>query len=301
MRQIGTVASEVLAVRFVDYMTTKEISAICEEDEGQWAIWVRDENDLDVAREELGRFEADPEDPIYHHVEQTAAEIRSAKSQRQREVKKNLIEMRNKWNAPLSRRAPLVFSMIVLCVVLAVLGGFDPRSTVHRILMFADPFSPAAGQNGLANILQGQVWRLLTPVFLHGDLMHIIFNMLWLQSLGSQIESKLGTPRFAAIVIFTGIFSNVAQFAVSGPRFLGMSGVVFGLFGFIWMRMVHDPSSAYQLGRGTIVLMIGVLILGFSGILDSVVSIANWAHLGGLVAGMIVGYLPEMFSSRRRT
>ena len=304
MRQIGTLASEVLAERFIDYLVTREISATSEEDGDCWIIWVRDENHLDIARGELQKFEADPHAEAYQ-VQQQAAELRAAELKRRRAAKKNLVEMKGSWNAPITKRAPLVTAIIVACVALAVFGGGwndNQNTAIGRALMFADPGNPAVvGGDGLANIRAGQVWRLLTPIFLHGGLIHLIFNMFWIYHLGGQLESKLGAARFLAIVVVTGVASNLLQYSLANYNFVGISGVVFGLFGYIWMRIVHDPTSGYRLSQQTIVIILIFFGIGFTGLLDiGGHGIANWAHAGGLGAGIILGLLPEWLSSKRR-
>ena len=299
MRQIGTVENETLAERFVDYLTTEDISAMCEADHEGWLIWVRDENQIETAREELNRFVADPDAEKYREVQQQAAELRSADRQTWREAKKHFVQMSGSWNASLSKKAPLVMAMIIACVGLFVLGG---GSSIERMLLFADPMNRAVSEgDGLFNIRSGQVWRLLTPIFLHGGLLHLIFNMFWLYYLGTQVESKLGKWKFAGLVLATGVASNVLQFAISGPAFLGMSGVVFGIFGYIWMRTTHDPASGYQLSRTTVIFVMVFFAIGFVGFRIGGSDIANWAHAGGLGSGVILGLLPEWLSQKRRS
>ena len=155
---------------------------------------------------------------------------------------------------------------------------------------------------------KGQVWRVVTPIFIHLGLMHLVFNMIWLYQLGGVLESRYKSVGFGALVLFTGVAGVLAQccmpyempFAPLNGGVLGggMSGVVFGLLGFAWVKTRLDPASELVLRGNIFAFMMIWLVLGFSGILDSLVggSIANWAHGGGLVAGMLVGYL----SIRRR-
>jgi len=155
---------------------------------------------------------------------------------------------------------------------------------------------------------KGQVWRVVTPIFIHLGLMHLVFNMIWLYQLGGVLESRYKSIGFGALVLFTGVAGVLAQccmpyempFAPLNGGVLGggMSGVVFGLLGFTWVKTRLDPASGLGLRGNIFGFMMIWLVLGFSGILDSLVggSIANWAHGGGLVAGMLVAYL----SIRRR-
>ena len=85
---------------------------------------------------------------------------------------------------------------------------------------------------GLPEVRHGEIWRLFTPILMHGDFLHIFFNMLWLRDLGSMIEGRQGTWLFALQVLVFALISNMVQYILSGPSFLGMSGVVYGLFGY---------------------------------------------------------------------
>src|SRR6266853_1206833 len=134
---------------------------------------------------------------------------------------------------------------------------------------------------------QGQVWRLLTPIFIHFGVAHLVFNMLWLKDLGTMIEKLVSTRLLLALVLVIGVLSNVAQFAVSGPFFGGMSGVVYGLLGYVWMKSRFDPASGLFLQKQTVVMMIVWFFLCLSGVIGNV---ANAAHGAGLVTGMCWGF-----------
>ena len=143
---------------------------------------------------------------------------------------------------------------------------------------------------------QGQIWRLITPIFLHQGWIHLLFNMSWMYYLGAQIEMRRGTVRFGGLVLLFALASNVLQAVTVGPSFLGMSGVVYGLFGYIWVKILAGLSNEYFLSDFTVFIMLFFLVLGFVGALDSMVGggVANGAHLGGLLAGMAMGYVPAL-------
>ena len=125
--------------------------------------------------------------------------------------------------------------------------------------------------------------------------------MLWLLSLGSQLELRYGPRRLAVLVVLIAAVSNFCQYCFStvelrglvpvvtqsSPYFGGMSGVVFGLFGFVWMKAVYEPGSGLYVSPANIFLMIVWLILCMTG---KVGPIANTAHLVGLAVGMLAGY-----------
>ncbi len=149
-------------------------------------------------------------------------------------------------------------------------------------------------------IREGQVWRLFTPALLHENIFHLFFNMLWVIVLGKQIEQRLLSKRYIGFILLVGIFSNTAQYLMTGPNFLGYSGVVCGMLGFIWARQHVAPWEGYQLERTTIIFML-FYILGMAllqGISFAVEksfqvsiapNIANMAHLAGGLLGYLLG------------
>jgi membrane associated rhomboid family serine protease len=95
----------------------------------------------------------------------------------------------------------------------------------------------------LPEVRHGEIWRLLTPIFIHFNLMHIVFNMLMLRDMGSLVESRQGPKVLILLVVTIGIGSNLGQYFYNGPEFGGMSGVLYGLLGYIWLRGQCDPAS----------------------------------------------------------
>ena len=149
----------------------------------------------------------------------------------------------------------------------------------------------------LAEVRHGQVWRLLTPIFIHMNVLHILFNMLWLRDLGSMIEGRQGSLRLLLLVVVIAAVSNVGQFYGGGPHFGGMSGVVYGLLGYVWMRGKYDAGSGLFLHPTTVTMM---LIWFFLCLLRFIPNVANWAHGLGLVLGIAWGYLSALHAPRSR-
>ncbi|HXF28858.1 MAG TPA: rhomboid family intramembrane serine protease, partial [Chlamydiales bacterium] len=151
-------------------------------------------------------------------------------------------------------------------------------------------------------ISEGQIWRFVTPIFLHGDLLHLFFNMVWLLVIGTQMEMRLSTSRYLFFIIISAIISNTAQYLVSGCAFIGFSGVICAIAFFIRQRQLRTPWEGYQLSRPTfqfILFFIGILtVLSFiSFVLEATtlrvfpIAIANTAHLTGAIVGSLLGRL----------
>lgn len=150
---------------------------------------------------------------------------------------------------------------------------------------------------------QGEYWRLITPCFLHSDILHILFNMIWLIVLGKQLEKRLGIARYLLFIILTGIFSNTAQYLMGGSNFIGFSGVICGMLTFIWARQKISAWEGYQLEKSTMLFMVFFILSMFSLQLISFYleahqqspispGIANTAHLSGAALGYLLGQLP---------
>lgn len=149
-------------------------------------------------------------------------------------------------------------------------------------------------------IREGEVWRLFTPALMHYDWLHIIFNMLWVIVLGKQLEQRLGGWRYALFILITGIFSNTAQYLMSGGEFLGFSGIICAMLSFVWMRQRLAAWEGYRLEGSTMAFMMFFLFtiltiqaISFVMEINSQVpispGIANTAHMAGLASGAILG------------
>ncbi len=155
----------------------------------------------------------------------------------------------------------------------------------------------------LPEIQQGEWWRLVTPMFLHFSIFHIVFNMLWTWELGRMIEWQQGAWLLAILVSAISVISNLAQYLVSGPLFGGMSGVIYGLFGYAWVQSLTNPRFRVRINPVIIKLMLGWFVLCWSGLLEIFfgLNVANTAHSAGLASGLGIALLVSgMVRSRGR-
>ena len=180
--------------------------------------------------------------------------------------------------AKADRLPPVTMTVLVISVGLFVVQRFIPglNNTVGLYLAQINEF-----------VAQGEVWRLLTAAFLHGGLMHMAFNMYALYLFGPRLEREVGSVPFAALYVAAALAGGAA-FYLSEPRGLavGASGAIFGLFG-AWLaasyRGRHTAVGSASLRQLLVLLGINLAIGFLPG-----ARIAWQAHLGGLVAGMVI-------------
>jgi len=177
-----------------------------------------------------------------------------------------------------ARQYPAVTSLVVL----SALGG----------MLVSVDYSAATQNLSFSGITDNQYWRLITPIFLHFGMLHFVFNSLWLSILGSRIEQSMGSLHLIVVVLVSGLVSNIAQYSWSGTvNFGGMSGVVYALLGYIWIKNTLVPQRLLSLPKGIVGFMVGWLFLCMTPVVTFFigVGIANAAHLGGLFVGLLLG------------
>jgi rhomboid protease GluP len=137
-------------------------------------------------------------------------------------------------------------------------------------------------------IVAGQLWRLFTPILLHGSILHIAFNMYALYALGPQLERFYGHGRYLLLYVLGGFAGNVASFIFSPYPSLGSSTAIFGLLGAEGVFLYHNRSlfgrSAQRALTNIVVIAVANLIIGLSPGID------NWGHVGGLAAGTLFAW-----------
>jgi rhomboid protease GluP len=144
------------------------------------------------------------------------------------------------------------------------------------------------GAKDNAAILNGQLWRFVTPLFLHGGLLHIGFNSYFLYLVGRRLEARFGTARFLALYILSGVGGVLASFAFSQYNSIGASSALFGLIG-AWIPMLARNREVLADTRRQIWRIIEVI--GINLVISFTPGIDIWAHVGGLLAGLALGWL----------
>ncbi|MBT3194841.1 MAG: rhomboid family intramembrane serine protease [Verrucomicrobia bacterium] len=297
MRKIGHIDETHAATLFSDYLYAQGVGNEIEGDEGSgWDVWVHNEEQLEAATREFEVYLKDPGAPRYAAAEKVAEELHRKEKKSASAFQKKVFDRDRMMKHSLVRMAPVTVVLIAISVAVTLMGGLGSGSeltqwlsiTAYETVEGAYHFDPQ-----LPELRQGQVWRLVTPIFIHATLLaqfgilHILFNMLWLKDLGAMLERSQGKRGIITKVLVLAILSNLGQFQFAGPAFGGMSGVVYGLLGYCWMRGRFDVTSGLFVHSQTVIFMTAWFFLCLFGAMGP---IANGAHGVGLVAGLVWGY-----------
>lgn len=298
MRTAGQLRDKAQARRFADYLLTRGVSVRLTACPEGFDLWVYDEDHLPVVREELARFLADPADARYDVTREADALRITPPPPPPRALE---IGADSPPSIPLAN-TPLALALIVFCAVVAAYTGLEqPITPAINDLTIASMHHAPDGHyrwDGLAEIFeQGQVWRLITPTFLHFGALHLVGNCTWIWDLGRQIEARRGTLTLALMVLVFGVAGNYAQYGVGGPDFGGISGVVFGLFGYTVVMSRFARTSGLVVSPPLLAFMGGWLMLCSTGLLGPR---SDAAHLVGIVLGLATGGMSVWWHESRR-
>lgn len=283
MRLLEKFKQERLARTFSDYLTQLDIAnQVALDSDGTCEVWIIDEDDVKYAEQLLAKFREAPDDTEYKDV---ARKAKQKRKQARKEEKEEVpyIDVRTKVfnKTGIAPRGNVTIFLMIVSVVVALLSQLG-NNFDFLLNFFITKFTV-----GLSEIGDGQFWRLITPIFIHFGIMHLVFNMLWLYDLGNMIEDRKGSWFFGTFITIVAVLSNLAQFLWSGPVFGGMSGVVYGLLGYVWMKTKYDPNSGLFLHKTTVTMMLIWFFLCLTGLMGN---IANAAHAAGLAVGVAWGF-----------
>jgi rhomboid protease GluP len=194
------------------------------------------------------------------------------------------------WPSPPYVAVPLLIDLNVLVWLLMVGAGVSPTAPAGRELA-------AWGSNVSSLTLHGQPWRLLTSLFVHGGVTHLLLNMISLWLLGLMLEQRVGGWRVLAVYLASGLSASLATvwYHTGGINSTGASGAIFGLYGFMLVlllskKMVLDKFDRRAMLGLVVYLILSNLISGINGNID------NIAHLGGLLMGALVAGPAAVFT-----
>jgi len=251
-----------LAQAFVDYMATRGVTLRIEHGEA-YTILLDDESQAAVVENELQQFVRDPLHPRYQDASWQSGNTASGLQYQRSSLLANIRE----------RAGPLTMTVMIACVAVFILMQIvGDRTMLYWLAWPADE-----GQ-------YFQVWRWFSHALLHFSLLHIAFNVMWWWYLGGAVEKRLGTGKLVVIALISALLSGWMQAKFSGIWFGGLSGVVYALMGYAWLRGERDPESGIFLERGLMAFAILWLVIGYFGAFG--LAIANAAHVTGLLVGL---------------
>jgi len=282
MREIATFEDERTAKRLADVLSVRDIDAeISRGRSGSYSVWVLEEGKVEAARAAWAAVDSNPDSPEVRAAAGAFDRKQKEAQARARDSRHEVIDLRTSLRVGGVRPVRVVPVLLALCLAGALLTRLGDRLDVMVWVYIGLP-----GEPHFARVLGGEVWRVITPIFVHMGVLHLVFNMWWLVDLGAAIERRIGSGRFLLLVLVTGVLSNSAQYLVKGPLFAGMSGVVYALLGYAFVRGKMDALFGLELPQSAVVVLLAWLVLGFTAMIPGM---ANYAHLGGLVSGMVLG------------
>ncbi|EOZ4640114.1 rhomboid family intramembrane serine protease GlpG [Enterobacter cloacae] len=275
MLMITSFTNPRVAQAFVDYMATQGIILTVQQ-HTKTDVWLADESQADRVNAELTRFLENPADPRY-----LAASWQSG------QTGSGLHYRRFPFLATIRERAgPFTQLLMAACIIVFIIMNVVGDQSV--MIALAWPYDPS---------LDFDVWRYFTHALMHFSVMHILFNLLWWWYLGGAVEKRLGSGKLIVITIISALLSGYVQHKFSGPWFGGLSGVVYALMGYVWLRGERDPESGIYLQRGLITFALIWLIAGWFDLFG--MSIANGAHVTGLAVGLAMAFADTLHARKR--
>lgn len=318
MRELHPFDDPTLAARLQAVLNASGLPAFVDEEDGQAVLWIRDDDHRAKAKEILARFLSEPDAPEFVEAEREATRIAEEQIRREASRRRRTVDLRDRWNGVWYKTYPATVIMICLSVVVAFAttdleqqAGWSlcnkKDSRLLPLLYIQEPSVTVdfAGfrlelpgkVDMLETIRSGQIWRFVSPIFLHFSILHIFFNMSIFRDLGFVVEFVKGTRRFLAIVLIIAVISNITQLLWSGPRFGGMSGVIYGLIGYLWIKGRLQPEQGLGLSPNQIVWSVLFLLLCIGGAIPNV---ANACHIAGLATGIVIGLRQTMIRRLKR-
>ena len=275
MIQLTQFANPRMAQAFVDYMATRGVRLHIKQEQ-QVILLLEDETKLEMVENELAQFVRDPFHPRYQAASWQSGTTASG-----------LHYQRGSLLSNLRRRAgPLTLTLGIACMAVFIL-----MQIVGDRAALAWMAWPADSSQYL------QLWRWFSHALLHFSLLHLVFNLLWWWYIGGAVEKRLGSGKLFVIALISALLSGWMQAKFSGIWFGGLSGVVYALMGYAWLRGERDPESGIFLERGLMAFAILWLVIGYFGAFG--LAIANAAHATGLAVGLAMAYVDTRHAPKR--
>ncbi|MEM9365560.1 MAG: rhomboid family intramembrane serine protease [Planctomycetota bacterium] len=324
MRRIGTLPEAAQAERFGDYLQTESIDYRMDDEDPPISVWIREERDVPRAKALFDAFAADPSNERYN-VSESAKALRKQEEKDQRRKAEMLRRNQQKlarrtsmtgrpgaggragYAAGVGSDTPVTLAVMVIAVLVALITAFGNTAVLSRptaaggeslglkvfkTLYVVDYGSFLETEDPLYSVKRGQVWRVVTPMFLHSGPMHLVFNMLALFSLGGVVERLHGHLFMLGLLLITQVAATMTQILLpdwlENPLAVGASGAVLGVFGFLWVRPKVQANYPVEIPQANVAFILGFVFLCLTPLLPN---IANGAHFGGLGAGILIAFV----------
>lgn len=259
-----------LAQAFIDYMATQGVTLRLEHQQN-YTLLLDDESKTAQVEKALAIFIRDPFHPRYQAASWQSGSTNSG------------------LRYP---RVPLVQAIRERAGVLT-LGGIAVCLIMFIVIQISGPYQVLHWLSWPADRQQYfQVWRWVSHALLHFSLLHLLFNLLWWWYLGGAIEKRLGSGKLFVIALISALLSGWMQAKFHNIWFGGLSGVVYALMGYCWLRGERDPASGIYLERGLAGFVVLWMILGFFGVFGE--TVANAVHVTGLAVGLAMAYVDTL-------
>lgn len=178
-------------------------------------------------------------------------------------------------------------ALYVLSLLLDLSAALDTRSGLFGILSPGSRALITLGMTGGGVTFQGQWWTVFTATYLHGGLLHILFNVLWIRQLGPEVGQIYGPARYFIIFTAGGVVGFVLSNLITGHPTIGASGAIFGLLAaLIVYGRTQKGSVSAMMTRQVWQWVILLFIFGFM-----MQEVNNVAHLGGFIGGWVASQL----------
>ena len=270
MKQLLVINDARLAQSLADYLSSRGMHCELTQSEVGITVWLADESRSGEAEPEVKRFLKEPYHPRY-----AEASWQSGTPNSRIDYSAGHHSLTAHF---LMQAGPVTLLVMALCTCLFILQLIGLN--LYASLSFHQDISQLSGW---------QIWRFVTPAFLHFSALHLIFNLMWWWYLAGLVERQLGTSKLLTLLLVGAVIPNLLEFLLSGPDFGGLSAVVNALVGYCWIVGRMKPEGEVKLQDGIFIFMVVWLAIGFSGVLGN--NLANAAHLSGLAIGLLHGWL----------
>ena len=178
--------------------------------------------------------------------------------------------------------------VLIISNILIFLIGYFMEKTYGVDLFYA-----IGCQHGYEILAGNQYWRLITSMFLHADLLHLLSNMYFLYICGEVVERFYGKTKFICIYLLTGLVGNILSLFLLDPSIIsiGASGCCLGLGGIMIYLWINRKNNFLRYAQNMTSFILIILFNAFYGFISTESNINNWAHIGGLFAGIIGGFI----------